>query len=152
MKNDMLIEERIIAALIGIMVLLVAAQVVSRYVLHASLSHTEEIVRYLFVWSTFLGIAAAARRKKHLSLSLADRFLPDRLLVWTKRAAGLGALIFAAVITFYGFRVVLLQVSTRQTTAALGMPMWLIGLALPVCALALVIRIILPFFTERGRS
>ncbi len=143
MKKSMLIEERIIAVLLCIMVLMVFAQILSRYIFHSSLSHTEELVRYFFVWVTFLGIAAAVARKKHLSVAIASSFLPEKVMTWTRRASGVCAVLFAAVILFTGVRVVLLQVRTHQTTAALGMPMWIMGLAIPVCALVLIARLIL---------
>ena len=138
----MLIEERVVAILLIIMVLMVTAQVLSRYVFHTSLSHTEELVRYLFVWATFLGIAAAAYRNRHLSIAVSQSFIPSRYLKWARWAAATGAFLFAITIIFFGVRVVLLQFETRQTTAALGMPMWIIGLAIPVCSALLVFRLI----------
>ena len=143
MKKKMLIEERVIAVLLCIMVLMVAVQVLSRYVFHTSLSHTEELVRYFFVWVTFLGIAAAAYRKKHLSVAVAASFIPEKFIKWTRLVSGMCALLFAFVIFFSGIRVVFLQIRTHQTTAALGMPMWIIGLAVPVCSLVLIARLIL---------
>ena len=143
MKKNMLIEELIVAILVIVMVLMVTAQVLSRYILHTSLAYTEELVRYLFVWATFLGIAAAAYRNRHLSLAVSQSFIPSRYLKWARRAAATGALLFAITIIFFGIRIVLLQVETRQTTAALGMPMWIIGLAIPVCSALLVLRLIL---------
>ena len=122
MKKNMLIEELVVAILIIVMVLMVTAQVLSRYVFHTSLSHTEELVRYLFVWATFLGIAAAAYRNRHLSIALSQNLIPSRYLRLAGWAAAPGALLFAITIIFFGVRVVLLQVETRQTTAALGMP------------------------------
>ena len=143
MKKKMLIEELVVAILIIVMVLMVTAQVLSRYVFHTSLSHTEELVRYMFVWATFLGIAAAAYRNRHLSLAVSQSFIPSRYLRWARRAAATGALLFAITIIFFGIRIVLLQFGTRQTTAALGMPMWIIGLAIPVCSALLVFRFIM---------
>ncbi|MFC1508579.1 TRAP transporter small permease [Candidatus Omnitrophota bacterium] len=140
-KSPMLPEEWIIAILLIVMVLMVAAQVLSRYIFHTSLSHTEELVRYFFVWATFLGIAAAANRKKHLSIAFASGIIPERYMKWVKKVAGLCALLFAGVIMYYGVRVVVLQIQTQQKTAALGMPMWIIGLAVPVCSAVLIVRI-----------
>jgi len=143
MKKNMFIEEWIVAILVIVMVLMVTAQVLSRYILHTSLSHTEELVRYLFVWATFLGIAAAAYRNRHLSIAVSQSLMPSRYLKWAGRATAIGALLFAITIIFFGVRVVLLQFGTRQTTAALGMPMWIIGLAIPVCSALLVLHLIL---------
>ena len=139
----MLIEEWGVAILVIVMVLMVIAQVLSRYVLHKSLSHTEELVRYLFVWATFLGAAAAAYRNRHLSIAISQNLIPPRYLPWTRRAAAAGAFIFTITIIIFGVRIVVLQYETGQTTAALGMPMWIIGLAIPVCTLLLMVRLIM---------
>lgn len=135
-------EEWIAAALIIIMVIMVTAQVLSRYVLHISLSHTEELVRYLFVWATFIGAAGAVSLKRHLSISSGLPGLPDAVQRLIRGASTLGALLFAGILLFSGGRIVLLQWETGQETAALGMPMWIIGLAVPVGALLMILRII----------
>ncbi|MCE5251502.1 TRAP transporter small permease [bacterium] len=152
MKKNMLVEELFIAVLLMVMVLLVVAQVFSRYVFHTSISYTEELVRYGFVWATFFGIAAAAYRDRHLSISISDQYAPRRLVRWSRFGAGLLASLFAAVILVYGVRVVLLQAETHQTTAALGIPMWIVGLAVPVSAVVLVIRLVLVFLKGRGAA
>ena len=152
MKNKMLIEEKIIGVVLCIMVIMVAAQVLSRYILHTSLSHTEELVRYFFVWITFLGASAAAFRKKHISVAGAMLILPRGVMKWIRLFSGIVALIFTVVLLFYGFRVVILQIQTGQTTAALGLPMWIIGCAVPVCSLVMIIRLVMiACISGRGR-
>ena len=141
MKQKMIIEEKIIASALCFMVVLVTAQVLSRYIAHKSLSYTEEIVRYAFVWITFLGISAAAFRGRHLSLSGTIHVLPGALKKYLKYVRGTAAVLFAGVLIFFGTKVTLLQIKTGQTTAAMGLPMWIIGLAIPVCSLIFVIRI-----------
>ena len=141
MNRKMLIEEWIIAVLLCVMVLMVVGQVLSRYVLHTSLSHTEELVRYFFVWTTFLGASAAAWRGKRLSIAGSFSFIPARWMKWIRLSAAVGAVLFSGVLVVYGVRVVILQIITHQTTAALGFPMWIIGLAVPVCSTLLIIRL-----------
>ncbi len=75
-------ERALIAVLLAAMTLMVFAGVVSRYLLHQSLSYMEELVRYLFVWATFLGAAAATQQRAHLGLT----YLGDRLSgSWRRR-------------------------------------------------------------------
>ena len=136
------IEEYLLAILLALMVLLVFAQVVSRYALHRSLSYTEELVRYFFVWSTFLGAGAALKRGRHLKLDVVVHRLPDR---WRKAGRGFtlgGTLLLFAVIGIYGLHIVRLQIQTGQTTAALGMPAWWVGLSVPVGCGLLIVRTI----------
>ena len=143
MKKNLLIEEKITGFVLCIMVVMVAAQVLSRYVLHTSLSHTEELVRYFFVWITFLGASAALFRGRHLSVAGVLQFIPSRVIKWIKLFSGFITLLFFSLLIIFGLKVVLLQIQTGQTTAALGLPMWIIGLAVPVCSFVMVIRIIM---------
>ncbi len=148
MKRKTTIEEKIIAAALCIMVVLVTAQVLSRYIAHKSLSYTEEIVRYMFVWITFLGISAAAVRGRHLSLAESINVVPTRFRHYLKYVRGAAAVIFACVLAIYGAKITLLQIKTGQTTAALGMPMWIVGLALPVCSVVFIVRIFQNAFSK----
>ena len=135
-------EEYLVAVLLALMVLFVFAQVVSRYALHRSLSYTEELVRYFFVWATFLGAGAALKRGRHLRLDIIVHRLPDR---WQEAARGFalgGTLLLFAVIGIYGLHIVRLQMQTGQTTAALGMPAWWVGSSVPVGCALLIVRAI----------
>lgn len=51
------LEEALLIALLVTMTLLMGLQVFSRYILNASLSWSEELTRYLFIWSGFLSIS-----------------------------------------------------------------------------------------------
>ena len=135
------IEERIVAVLMCVMVVMVMVHVLARYVFHTSFSHTEEIVRYLFVWATFLGASAATLRDRHLSIAGAFRFLPRGAMRMIGALRWAGASLFALLLAVYGVRIVMLQVRTGQTTAALGFPMWMVGLAIPVCSALLLWRL-----------
>ena len=148
-RKSMLIEEMIIAVLLFIMVLMVMVQVLSRYIIHESLSYTEELVRYGFVWMTFLGAAAAAYRKRHLSMAVTLKIIPKQVRRSIHRVIWFGALCFAGVLFIYGVRVVQLQFNTHQTTAALGFPMWIIGLAIPVSSTVLVLRLVMKAVSKR---
>ena len=134
------LEEYVLALLLALMVLLVCAQVVSRYALHRSLSYTEELVRYFFVWATFLGTGAALKRGRHLTLDIAVRRLQERGQRLCRGIAFGGILFLFAVVGVYGLHIVRLQIATGQTTAALGMPAWWVGLSIPLGCVLLIIR------------
>lgn len=53
----------VLVAVLTVMVAVGAMQVFSRYVLQSSLSWSEELMRYLYVWATMLGLGVAIRRK-----------------------------------------------------------------------------------------
>ena len=54
------------------------AQVFFRYVLNASLSWPEELARWAFVWTVFVGMAIGVHRNAHIAIDLLRRKLSDR--------------------------------------------------------------------------
>jgi len=48
------------------MTAIIFLQVIFRYFLLQSLSWSEEVARYLFVWLTFLGASVVARSRSHI--------------------------------------------------------------------------------------
>ena len=140
-RSGLIWEELLLGIAMTVMVVMVFIHVIGRYVIHASFSYTEELVRYLFVWCVFLGASAALYRRSHLSVSVLPesvwgRFSRARIIVtWS------AAMIFILVMIVFGVRVVLLQFVTDQKTAAMGLPMWWFGLALPVGALSMAVRL-----------
>ena len=61
---------------LGLMLILNFANVVSRYCLSTSIAFTEELTTNLFVWSSFIATAAAAKRGAHLGFDLLVNSLP----------------------------------------------------------------------------
>ncbi len=125
----------ILIASLSIMAILNFSNVLSRYLLHASLSFTEEVTTNLFVYNTFIGAAIGARHGGHLGLSV----ISDRLSLKASRnmiffANVVSAMLFATLI-YFGYGMVKSQFIYGQTTAALGLPEWWFGMAIPVGSL-----------------
>ena len=57
-------------AIMGIMVVAVCWQVITRYILNNPSTVTEEALRYLLVWTTMVGAAYAYGKRKHLSINI----------------------------------------------------------------------------------
>jgi TRAP-type C4-dicarboxylate transport system permease small subunit len=117
-------------------VLVVCWQVLSRFVLAAPSSMTEEIARCLLLWIGMLGAAFAYRTGQHLGLDIVTRKLP---LHWQHRLAMLltaAVVLFAlAVMVGGGGQLVLLTYQLDQMSAALGVRISWIYLALPLSGL-----------------
>lgn len=142
------IAELTCGILLGIMTLTVLVGVIFRYVLQSPLSWTEELSRYLMIWTASLAISVGIYRGEHIGLT----FVPDRI------KAKMPALILSLVIDFlvFGFLFVLLYFSMPlvqegrfQIAQSLPITMTLPTLSIPVSMfLALVqlsIKIILSF-------
>ncbi|AKJ64140.1 TRAP transporter small permease [Kiritimatiella glycovorans] len=132
--------ERTVIVLMLVLVLDVLWQVLSRYVLRAPSSWTDELAVFLMTWTALLGAAVAYARRAHLGLDYFAGKLPAR---HRRRAA-----LFTSAVVFLfavgamivgGIRIVHLNILTGQQSAALAMPMSWLYLALPVsgCFIAL---------------
>src|SRR5690554_3923943 len=65
----------LLVVILGIMVLNVTWQVVSRYVLQSPSSFTDELSRYMLIWLGMLGAAYVAGKDEHLAIDI----LPQKL-------------------------------------------------------------------------
>lgn len=127
---------RFLMALMAAIVLVVCWQVLSRFVLSAPSSLTEEIARCLLLWIGMLGAAFAYRTGQHLGLDILTRKMPAH---WQHRVALVltaAVVLFAfAVMVVGGGQLVLLTFELNQMSAALGICIGWIYLALPLAGL-----------------
>lgn len=70
------IIKAVICALLCLMVIIVFANVVSRYYLESSLAWSEEIARFMLIWLVFLGAVVAYQKDEHLGLDIFVKQLP----------------------------------------------------------------------------
>jgi len=134
---------RLEAVLLALMVIAITAvtfaQVFTRYVTEDPLIWTEEVARYLFVWITLIGAAAAVRLNQHFGLDLLRRHFP--LL---KKPLGLATMLavggFFALLLWTGIGET--RQATMQMSPALQVGMQWAYLALPVGAALAVYHVI----------
>ncbi|MBA1335022.1 MAG: hypothetical protein HPY66_0644 [Firmicutes bacterium] len=136
------IEEYIIGIGLLIMATINFANVVSRYLLHASWAFTEEITTNLFVLTSLLGAAVAAKRGSHLGLSVFTDFIPKKYQKFVTLFSVICAVILFSMLFRYGINMVQSQMRFRQTSPALGWPEWIFGMAVPIGAFSLIVRFI----------
>jgi C4-dicarboxylate transporter, DctQ subunit len=135
------LEEHIAGLLLLFIALFMFYQVLSRYLFHHSLSYAEEVVRYLFIWSSMLGISAAFLQKAHLSVNLLPLWFHKRFVRFHQWLILTGALFFAGLLVYHGTLSVILQWKTHQTSAALGWPIVWVTSAIPVGGVLILIRL-----------
>lgn len=134
------IEEILCVCCTIVMTLLVFANVFSRYILHYSLSFSEEITTYLFVLLSLMGTAVAAKRRAHLGLSiLTDAVSPAaRKMLYVVGFAIATA--FSAALFYYGILMVINQYTLGMETSAMQWPEWIYGMFVPFGAFFITIR------------
>jgi TRAP-type C4-dicarboxylate transport system permease small subunit len=71
----------VLGSVLGVMVVIVFVNVVLRKFFHSGLDFTEEGLRYLFVWMSYLGIVAAFKTDSHIRMTMVTDRLPERMRV-----------------------------------------------------------------------
>ncbi|WP_196260117.1 TRAP transporter small permease [Pelagibacterium limicola] len=127
------------AILVAISVILVA-QVFMRYVVNNPLVWAEELARYLLIWCTMIGTSLAVKESRHIVVDFAPVLFGPRSIGLFRMISMVGIICFSAVITYYSVPFVLRVQQMNQLSPSLEIPMWCVYLALPVGAVASIIR------------
>jgi len=129
------VADGVLAGLGALLVGLVLVSVFCRYVLNHSLSWSDEVVRYLFVWFTLFGAAVTLREREHIRVEYFVEKLPAALRRVIEIAMLLGVCLFQAALVALGF---LWVWSTRGSyTSSLQWPLNLFFYAALPCTAAL---------------
>jgi len=134
-------------AMTGIMVV-VLLQVASR-LLGVPVSWTEEATRYLFVWMIFLGLAAGFRTVEAARVTVFIDTLPS-LRKASVPIYVVSSLFFFALTAWTGWSLVKQQYMMNETAATLVVPMWMIGMIMPVSAVLAILAIFESLRTRRN--
>jgi C4-dicarboxylate transporter DctQ subunit len=129
--------EVVCCVMVLIMTLVVATQVICRYLLGASLTWSEEASRYLLIWITFLGGSIAFKRGMHTGFDALVRALSPQAR-WAARLVTLLAIVtFLVIAGLKGMQLALFNMAQRSP--AMRLPMGTVYLAIPTgCLLMLV--------------
>lgn len=129
-----------LAALMALMVMSVTWQILSRYLLAAPSSWTEELARFLMVWIGILGASYAYRVKMHLGIDLLAQSLSGRrafvLDVFVNAVVAVFAL---AVMVVGGSKLVAMTWELNQLSPALGLPMAWVYIVVPLSGLLITV-------------
>ena len=122
------------------MILTVTWQVISRYVLHAPSSLTEEIARFQLIWLGLGGAVYTFRNRMHVSIdTVVAKFTGRKRLAAELFSLGASAVFAALILVYGGMRLVLLTYTLNQTSAALEIPMAYIYAIIPLSGIFIVI-------------
>lgn len=140
------------ASLLGAMAALVFANAVGRYVFGISASWTEEVARYLMIWSALLAAGLALREGAHIAVETLPDSLPRPAAVAVRALVALIVGAFLALLVWLGWDYA--AFARDQRTPVLRLSMGMVYLAIPIgAALCLVhLLIMLPRFVLRSAT
>ena len=125
------LEEAMITTLLTVMSVVILLQVFMRYAMGASLSWSEELARYCFVWMVYIGISYAVRKNRHLSVDAINLLFKERGRFVISIVSDLLFLVFAVIISYNGWQVVQRVAKSGQSSASIEVPMWVVYAAMP---------------------
>lgn len=132
------ILEAVLAALVAMMVVGCFWQVITRFLLHNPSKYTEELLRYMLIWLTMLGVPYAYGKESHLSINLITRtFTPKNM---NKTKIGIECLVlFISVFVMIAGGVMVTLNSAGQISPAMQLPMQVYYVCVPISGVLMVL-------------
>jgi TRAP-type transport system small permease protein len=122
--------EMLLAACVGILIFPVTLQIISRYTaLIPSYIWTEEMARFLFVWTIMIGAMLGVRESAHFEVDVWPS-LSRRSEAMVRVLARLGILALALVFVWSGIEFT--RFAWHRTSELAELPLWLIHIAWPL--------------------
>lgn len=109
----------IIAMMLGLAIL----KIVMRYVFSAGLLWSDIMLQHLTLWLCFLGAALATCERRHISIDVLNRILPESVTRWTNLVIDCIALVVVGILAYYGF----LFIEDEKSSEAIligSVPLW----------------------------
>jgi TRAP-type C4-dicarboxylate transport system permease small subunit len=128
---------------ISVMIALVAlfANVVLRYGFNYTLAWSEELVREVIIYTTFIGCVSAVKKRQMIKIDALVQLVP-----WLKTPlsyfSNLAIVIFSLMMIYYGWKMAALQVVTNQKTIIMQIPLVYLYAILPVMGITMLLRVI----------
>jgi TRAP-type C4-dicarboxylate transport system permease small subunit len=120
----------LLAACVGILVFPVTLQIISRYTpFIPSYIWTEEMARFLFIWTIMIGAMVGVREAQHFEVDVWPH-LSRRSEAAVRIAGRLGILALALVFVWAGLEFT--RFAWNRTSELADLPLWLIHVAWPV--------------------
>ena len=135
------VEGAVMVVWFAIVLIMMACQVVSRYVFNAPISWSEEFARYSFVWISYIGCAYCVAVDAHTGITAIRDKMPIRL---KKVVTVLGNIIVAVVfICILPIAMKFIGKNSKFLTSMMRIPYKYLYYSLPVGCVLTVIHLIL---------
>ena len=142
------LEEMILIFLLVCMVFIMGIQILARYCFNTSLSWSEELTQYLFVWSVFLSISYCVKKRISIKIEQFLIILPPKAQIALRLVRHTLVLVFCVIMIPFCITYVAQAVESHATSAALRLPLYYIQSAPLVGFLLLIVRVIQAWIRE----
>lgn len=126
------IENTIAVITMASVSLIIFAQVISRYLFEYTPVWSEELSRFLIVWSIFIGVAIGVRKNQHIGVDAVIRFLPHKLKLASEVLLNLIGVVVIGFLIYSSFDFIQQTREFEQVSPAMRIPMYIPYIAMPV--------------------
>ena len=130
---------------LAVMSVVVFIQVVFRWI-GASLPWTEELSRYLLVWTTFMGGAYGVKTRAHIGVEAFTLLMPKKVKRVLAIIVMVCGIILCGIIFNFGVQLTQLNFRIMQLTPAMRMPIAYMYLAIPIGMGCFILRYIINIY------
>lgn len=128
-----------VTILMGVLVVNVLWQVISRYLVGRPSPFTDELAGFLLIWVGLLGATYITGKKEHLAIDILHHKLsPERKIKVDFLINVLIALFALAVLVIGGANLVYITLHLRQVSSALQIPIGYVYMVLPLSGLFII--------------
>ena len=121
-----------------VMVILTTYQVITRYIFKAPSTWSEELVGYLFGWSTMFGATIVSGERGHMRIPIIiDRFSPTLRKAFHIFGEVIAFLFSATILVFGGYQVS--NLAMGQQTSSLGVAVGVFYWVMPICGVVILL-------------
>ena len=122
----------------AVMVILTTYQVIARYIFNSPSTWSEELVGYIFGWSTLFGATLISGERGHMNIPvLVDRMSPPLRKAFHILWEVVAFVFSASILVFGGFQVS--KLAMGQQTSSLGMAVGVFYWVMPVCGVVILL-------------
>ncbi len=130
--------------MVGILMFLIFADVVGRYVFNKPIFGAYELVEVLMGWIIFAGLPIVSRKKGHITVDFLSAFLPDRLKSFQRIVVNLLCAVTGGVMTWriwvYGARLTNVNETTLELQISKGVIAQAMAVMLALTTLAFILN------------
>lgn len=137
------LEEYMLCASLVLTTLIIFAQIIMRSVFNNSLTWSEELTRYIFIWQIWLGVSIAQKEKQHIKVELLFNFFKgERFRAAIDIVATLILIAFNIFLVVNGSELVRQMYVRNNVSGAMRLPLYIVYAVLPLSAFLLSLRLI----------
>lgn len=115
--------------------------VVLRYSINYTLAWSEELIREIIIFTTFIGLSAAVKARSMITIDVLAQLVP-RLRKPLTYVSNLAVLVFSVMIFYLGWQMAEMQAQTSQKTIIMEIPLVILYCVLPLMGAMMFIRTI----------